>query len=86
MRLLIYLLALISGFSAADAARAEVTPASSVAQTAIAAAVTLAAHEQRVTDRPLSVPTFREAFTSLPFAPLALPAITPVSRRDNIRE
>jgi hypothetical protein len=46
MRLLIYLLALISGFSAAEAARAEVSPASSVAQTAVAAAEALAAQEQ----------------------------------------
>jgi hypothetical protein len=42
MRLLIYFIALISGFSAAEAARAEVTPASSVAQTAVTAAQALA--------------------------------------------
>ena len=46
MRLLIYLLALISGFSAAEAARAQIAPASSVAQTAVAAAEELTAQER----------------------------------------
>ncbi len=86
MRLLIYLLALISGFSAAEAARSEVNPASSVAQTAVAVAEALASQEQAssvipVSDRPdpctACVPNI---------ARLALAAPTPVLRHDRSRE
>jgi hypothetical protein len=47
MRLLIYLLALLSGFSVADVARADVTPASSVARASVAAADALVVQEQK---------------------------------------
>jgi hypothetical protein len=47
MRLLIYLLALLCGFSAANPVRAEATPASTVAQTAVAAADALIVQEQQ---------------------------------------
>ena len=55
MRLLIYLLALISGFSAADAARAEVVHSSSVAQAAVVVADAMVAQEQESVVRPASV-------------------------------
>jgi hypothetical protein len=82
MRLLIYLLALIGGFSAAEAARAELTPASSVAQTAVAAAEALAAQEQESTARPADhLP--RESVLPLLLDAAAAPiAQTPITRRD----
>jgi predicted RNA polymerase sigma factor len=86
MRLLIYLLALISGFSAAEAARAEVSPASSVAQTAVAAAEGLAAQEQVTVARPVD----EWPRENIPFQPattlVALLANTPILRHDLSRE
>jgi hypothetical protein len=86
MRLLIYLLALISGFSAADAARAEVSTASSVAQTAVAAAEALVAQEQAAA---VPQPVNRLhgiAAIETNAAPVASNANTPVSRHDLSRE
>jgi hypothetical protein len=82
MRLLIYLLALVSGFSAAEAARAEVSPASSVAQTAVAAAEALAAQEQVGVAKPAyEQPRATVAF--IPTATQVAPAAdTPISRHD----
>jgi hypothetical protein len=86
MRLLIYLLALVSGFSAAEAARAEVSHASSVAQTAVAAAESLAAQEQVDIARPANE-WLRETIVFEPTKPLvALVANTPIRRHDLSRE
>jgi hypothetical protein len=86
MRLLIYLLALISGFSAADAARAEVSTASSVAQTAVAAAEALVAQEQvAAVPQPVKRLHGIAAFETSG-APVAYNANTPVSRHDLSRE
>jgi hypothetical protein len=82
MRLLIYLLALMSGFSAAEAARAEISPASSVAQTAVAAAEALASQEPSSSDRPadgwVRITTYAPPFVRI-FAGFAN---TPVTRYD----
>ncbi len=86
MRLLIYLLALMSGFSAAEAARAEVTHASTVAQTAIAAAETLALQEHVAFTRPvLSMPEATNDAELLFPLPL-LATQTPVLRHDLSRQ
>lgn len=82
MRLLIYLLALMSGFSAADAARSDVAHSSSVAQSAVAVADELVAQEQAIVARPASVSP-RE-LASIP-APTTIPAyiaLTPITRSD----
>jgi hypothetical protein len=86
MRLLIYLLALMSGFSAAEAARADVPHASTVAQTAVAAAETLALQEHVAFPRPaLSVPQAKNDAEL--FLPLPQPATqTPVLRHDLSRQ
>jgi hypothetical protein len=86
MRLLIYLLALVSGFSAADGARAEVSPASSVAQTAVAAAEALAAQEQIDVTRPAEKWVRNTALVESAELPVALFVDTPVSRHDLSRE
>jgi hypothetical protein len=86
MRLLIYLLALVSGFSAAEAARAEVSPASSVAQTAVAAAEALAAQEQVAVARPADE-WARETGAVEPTKPsVAVFANTPITLHDLSRE
>jgi hypothetical protein len=86
MRLLIYLLALMSGFSAAEAARAEVTHATTVAQTAVAAAETLALHENVAFAAPvLSSPKATDDAVCSPAQPQS--AIqTPVLRHDLSRQ
>jgi hypothetical protein len=86
MRLLIYLLALVSGFSAADAARAEVTPASSVAQTAVAAAEALASQEQVAATGPANDFPFESIVTALSDAFITVRVSNPVSRHDQSRE
>lgn len=86
MRLLIYLLALISGFSAAEAARAEVSPASSVAQTAVVAAEVLASESQQAGRIPANFwPNARTALAPSE-AQQAVIAPNPVSRHDRTRE
>lgn len=82
MRLLIYLLALISGFSVAEAARAEVAPASSVAQTAVAAAEALTSQEQESAARPAEYRPRARSFSTSAGASLAVIAQTPITRRD----
>ncbi len=82
MRLLIYLLALMSGFSAADAARADVAHSSSVAQAAVAVADAMVAKEQESVARPAN-----DWPRDLVYAPLLVTAqpfiaLTPISRRD----
>ena len=82
MRLLIYLLALMSGFSAADAARADVAHSSSVAQSAVAVVDELVEQEQAIVARPAAV--WPRELTSTP-APTTIPAyiaLTPITRRD----
>jgi hypothetical protein len=86
MRLLIYLLALVSGFSAAEAARAEVSPASSVAQMSVSAAEALASQELQVSTQPASHQPRHVAVLPAHAAPLAFVALTPVSRHDASRE
>ena len=82
MRLLIYLLALMGGFSAADAARADVAHSSSVAQATVAVADAMVTLEQENVARPASVWP-RDLF-SAPAEVLALTftAPTPITRRD----
>lgn len=82
MRLLIYLLALMGGFSAADAARADVAHSSSVAQATIAVADAMVAQEQESVARPASVWP-RDLF-SAPAEVSAPPftAPTPITRCD----
>ena len=82
MRLLIYLLALMSGFSAADAARADIAHSSSVAQAVVAVADAMVALEQESVARPASVWP-----RDLVDAPLYVSApkfitLTPITRRD----
>ena len=82
MRLLIYILALMSGFSAADAARAEVAHSSSVAQSAVAVSDAMVAQEQEAVLRPASVWP-RDLWHAL--AKVSEPeytAQTPITRRD----
>jgi hypothetical protein len=82
MRLLIYLLALMSGFSAAEAARADVAPASSVAQTAVAAAEALASQEQESAALPVNHRP-RPGVLPVPLDAAVAPiAQTPITRRD----
>lgn len=82
MRLLIYLLALMSGFSAAEAARADVAHSSSVAQAAVAVADAMVAQEQECVARPASV--CPRDLVRAPFQTVApkLNAKTPITRRD----
>jgi hypothetical protein len=86
MRLLIYLLALLSGFSAADAARAEVSSASTIAQTAVAAAESLTSQEQQGTVLPANGLVSEEAIPATPETPLAIFAASPVRLHDISRE
>ena len=82
MRLLIYLLALMSGFSAADAARAEVAHSSSVAQAAVSVADAMVAQEQESIARPATV--WPRDLVHVPLhgvAPTFI-ALTPITRRD----
>lgn len=86
MRLLIYLLALLSGFSAAEAARADMAQASSVSQTAEAVSEALVAMEadgaQQSTDDFSSARQTPKA----QFISAVLRSETPVSRKDLARE
>jgi hypothetical protein len=82
MRLLIYLLALIGGLSAADAARAEVTPASSIAQTAVAAAEAYASQAQESAARPVTDWPREQSFAGYRGHYIAPVAKTPITRRD----
>jgi hypothetical protein len=86
MRLLIYLLALISGFSAAEAARAEVAPASSVAQTAVAIAEALASPKYVGTARPTNDWPGDATLVGPKKTPVPIAANTPLLRHDISRE
>ncbi len=86
MRLLIYLLALLGGFSAAQAARAEIIATSPVAQSAVAVADTVVSDVARggvfrTTPSPVVQTT-----ASGPKLPFAVVADTPVTRFDAARE
>ena len=82
MRLLIYLLALMSGFSAADAARAEVAHSSSVAQAAVSVADAMVAQEQESIARPASVWPRDLVHAALHGVAPTFIALTPITRRD----
>ena len=82
MRLLIYLLALMSGFSAADAARADVAHSSSVAQAAVAVADTMVAQEQASVSRPAAVRPRGLVYVSFQTVALTFTTQTPITRRD----
>ncbi|MEQ1538995.1 MAG: hypothetical protein ABL928_08720 [Sphingorhabdus sp.] len=86
MRLLIYLLALMGGFSAADAARAEVAHSSSVAQAAVAVADAMVAQEQQYVSRPASVWPKDVVFAPLYVVATPSNAQTPITRRDASRQ
>ena len=82
MRLLIYLLALMGGFSAADAARADIAHSSSVAQASVAVADALVAQEQESVARPASVWPRDLAHAPLYVAAPTSTALTPITRCD----
>jgi hypothetical protein len=82
MRLLIYLLALMSGFSAADAARADVAHSSSVAQAAVAVADAMVAKEQESVTRPANDWPRDLVYTPLLVTAQPFIALTPITRRD----
>jgi hypothetical protein len=82
MRLLIYLLALMGGFSAADAARAEVGHSSSVAQAAVAVADAMVAQEQQIVSRPVSAWPQDVEFVPVYLVGTPLNAQTPITRGD----
>lgn len=82
MRLLIYLLALMSGFSAAEAARTEIGHASTVAQSAVATAEALASQDQISHAQPSYARPQNQWRLAEPVIALALVARTPVTRRD----
>lgn len=86
MRLLIYLIALFCGFSAAEAARAEVAPASSVAQTAVAVAEARAVNVQPNVYIPQGSRAPIAAAILTIAEPLALTACTPISLHDLSRQ
>jgi hypothetical protein len=86
MRLLIYLLALVSGLSAADAARAEVSSPSTVAQTAIAAAEAHVAEETQRTVLPASAPGYDDTVPVVTVAFWSVAAATPVAQHDSALE
>jgi hypothetical protein len=83
MRLLIYFIALISGFSAAEAARAEVAPASSVAQTAVTAAQALA--DRHVVDATIPA-NERPAEPVVAVVQSNAEELTPITRYDQAQE
>jgi hypothetical protein len=85
MRLLIYLLALVSGFSAAEAARAEITPASSVAQTAVVAAEALASQVQAASDHPANHQPLSTDSQQLAYV-IKVAVSSPITRHDLSRE
>lgn len=82
MRLLIYLLALMGGFSAADAARADVAHSSSVAQAAVSVADALVAQERASVTRPVAVWPRTLVHAPLYAAVQAFTALTPITRCD----
>ena len=86
MRLLIYLLALMSGFSAADAARADVAHSSSVAQAAVAVSDALVAQEQASIVRPANAWPRQLVHVPLLVYALEFIARTPITRRDVSRK
>jgi hypothetical protein len=86
MRLLIYILALMSGFSATEASRAEVSPASSVAQTAVAVADALQAHIAVDAARPANALPNEAVRTEPAYSAVPIAANTPLLRHDLLRE
>jgi hypothetical protein len=82
MRLLIYLLALMSGFSAADAARADVGHSASVAQATVVIADALVAETEGVVVRSATVwpRDLVRAQVKAPATTIIAP--TPITRRD----
>lgn len=86
MRLLIYLLAMMTGFSAAEAARPVSTTPAAVAQGAIIAASVVSAQHD-VAARPAEkVADLQQVAQILGYTALRVTAKSPVSRRDIIRE
>lgn len=86
MRLLIYLLALMSGFSAAEAARADMAQASSVSQTAVVVSEAMVAMETDGAQQPADVSSRARQAITAQFISAVLPCETPVSRKDLARE
>jgi hypothetical protein len=86
MRLLIYILALVTGLSAGEASRAEIRPASSVAQTAVAAAEALASQDQTISDHPQNSLPDDNALAFRVESVAIDTANTPITRHDLTRE
>ena len=82
MRLLIYLLALMGGFSAADAARADLAQTAAVAQTAVAVADALVAQEQANIARPVNVWPRESVYIPVYVAAQIFIALSPITRCD----
>ena len=86
MRLLIYLLAMMTGFSAAEAARPVSAAPAAVAQGAIIVASVVSA-QQEITPASLQkVPVLRVVAVLAERASPIVAATSPVSRHDIIRE
>lgn len=86
MRLLIYLLAMITGFSAAEAARPVSATPATVAQSAIVVASEITA-QQHAGARSIHKAPILQQVAALPvYVNLPIVAASPVSRRDIIRE
>lgn len=86
MRLLIYLLAMMTGFSAAEAARPVSATPAAVAQGAIVVASVVSA-QQEVTPASLQkVPVLPVVAVLAEHATLSIAVTSPVSRHDIIRE
>ncbi len=82
MRLLIYFLALLSGFSAAEAARADAAPSSSVMQSAVVLTEALSSQAEVAHSRPAQHRPKAGKFIEPAFVAVSQLAHTPVSRHD----
>jgi hypothetical protein len=86
MRLLIYLLAMMTGFSAAEAARPMSSAPATVAQGAIVAASVISAQREVAAKAVHRVPVLRQVSALPVYAKSPFIMTSPVSRRDIIRE
>ncbi len=86
MRLLIYLLAMMTGFSAAEAARPVSATPAAVAQGAIVVASVVSAQQEATPAALQKVPVLPVVAALTERATLSVAETSPVSRHDLIRE
>ena len=86
MRLLIYLLAMMTGFSVAEAARPVSATPAAVAQGAIVAASVVSAQQVVASEALQKVPALPVVAELSDHAAPGVAATSPVSRHDTIRE